>query len=131
MLNGVEIQPTSSLRYLWIELDENLTGCAQVDRCRKKAAALVATLRSIAGMTWGVNTLNLRRMWTAVLLPQIAFACSAWRDERRRGDGAKSHGIDPVPSSLQDSRRDPHDLTLCPRDLSVCAASLDHDATPF
>ncbi|KAJ5543821.1 reverse transcriptase [Penicillium frequentans] len=85
MLNGVGIQPTSSLRYLGIELDENLTGRAQVDRCRKKAAALVAALRSIAGMTWGVNTLNLRRMWTAVLLPQIAFACSAWRTEGAYG----------------------------------------------
>ncbi|KAJ5544111.1 reverse transcriptase [Penicillium frequentans] len=85
MLNGVEIQPTSSLGYLGVELDENLTGRAQVDRCRKKAAALVAALRSIAGMTWGVNTLNLRRMWTAVLLPQIAFACSAWRTEGAYG----------------------------------------------
>ncbi|KAJ5533430.1 reverse transcriptase [Penicillium frequentans] len=85
MLNGVEIQPTSSLRYLGVELDENLTGRAQVGRCRKKAAALVAALRSIAGMTWGVNTLNLRRMWTAVLLPQIAFACSAWRTEGAYG----------------------------------------------
>lgn len=60
VLNGVEIKPTSSLRYLGIELDENLTGRAQVDRCRKKGATLVAALRSIAGMTWGVNTLNLQ-----------------------------------------------------------------------
>jgi hypothetical protein len=59
-------------------LDEHLTGESQIAQCRKKAAQLVAALRSIAGMTWGVSTLHLRRIWTAVLLPQISFACSAW-----------------------------------------------------
>ncbi|KAJ6117949.1 reverse transcriptase [Penicillium sp. IBT 18751x] len=85
ILHDVVVKPTSLLRYLGVELDENLTGCAQIDRCRKKAATLIAALRSIAGMTWGVNTLNLRQMWTAVLLPQIAFACSAWRTEGAYG----------------------------------------------
>lgn len=47
-------------------------------QCRKRAAQLIAALRSIAGMTWGVSPLHLRRMRTAVLLPQISFACSAW-----------------------------------------------------
>ncbi|KAJ6118425.1 reverse transcriptase [Penicillium samsonianum] len=77
-LQGVEVRPTSSLKYLGIMLDEHLTGESQIAQCRKKAAQLIAALRSIVGMTWGVSTLHLRRMWTAVLLPQISFACSAW-----------------------------------------------------
>ncbi|KGO73013.1 reverse transcriptase [Penicillium italicum] len=77
-LQGVEVRPTSSLKYLGVMLNEHLTGESQIAQCRKKAAQLIAALRSIAGMTWGVSTLHLRRMWTAVLLPQISFACSAW-----------------------------------------------------
>jgi hypothetical protein len=77
-LQGVEVRPTSSLKYLGVMLDEHLTGESQIAQCRKRAAQLIAALRSIAGMTWGVSTLHLRRMWTAVLLPQISFACSAW-----------------------------------------------------
>lgn len=77
-LQGVEVRPTLSLKYLGVMLDEHLTGESQIAQCRKKAAQLIAALRSIAGMTWGVSTLHLRRMWTAVLLPQISFACSAW-----------------------------------------------------
>ncbi|KAJ5849228.1 hypothetical protein N7534_007917 [Penicillium rubens] len=77
-LQGVEVRPALSLEYLGVMLDEHLTGESQIAQCRKKAAQLVAALRSIAGMTWGVSTLHLRRMWTAVLLPQISFACSAW-----------------------------------------------------
>ncbi|KAJ5244945.1 hypothetical protein N7489_005041 [Penicillium chrysogenum] len=77
-LQGVEVRPALSLKYLGVMLDEHLTGESQIAQCRKKAAQLVAALRSIAGMTWGVSTLHLRRMWTAVLLPQISFACSAW-----------------------------------------------------
>lgn len=80
-MEQVEIRPTPSLRYLSIELDENLTGCAQMAQCRKRAARLVAALRSIAGHYREVDTLDLRRMWTAVLLPQVASACLAWRIE--------------------------------------------------
>jgi hypothetical protein len=29
-------------------------------------------------MTWGTTTVHLRRMYTAVLMPQILFGCSAW-----------------------------------------------------
>ncbi|KAJ5927721.1 reverse transcriptase [Penicillium verhagenii] len=75
---GAEIKPVSSLRYLGVILNENLTAKDHLLRCRKRAAVLVAALRSIAGMTWGVTTLHLRRMWTAVLFPQISFGCSTW-----------------------------------------------------
>lgn len=74
----VTIEPSPSLRYLGIQIDQHLTGQAHLDYLRKKASRLVAALRSIAGMTWGITTLHLRRMWTAILLPQISFGCSMW-----------------------------------------------------
>ncbi|KAJ5765559.1 reverse transcriptase [Penicillium odoratum] len=77
-IQGVEIKPVASLRYLGVILNENLTARDHLLRCRKRAAVLTAALRSIAGMTWGVTTLHLRRMWTAVLFPQISFGCSTW-----------------------------------------------------
>lgn len=77
-IQGVQIQPVSSLRCLGVPLNENLTAKDHLQHCRKRAATLTTALRSIAGMAWGVTTLHLRRMWTAVLFPQISFGCSAW-----------------------------------------------------
>ncbi|OQE24244.1 hypothetical protein PENNAL_c1024G04735, partial [Penicillium nalgiovense] len=37
-LQGVEVRPTSSLKYLGVILDEHLTGESQIAQCRKKAA---------------------------------------------------------------------------------------------
>ncbi|OQE63238.1 hypothetical protein PENNAL_c0247G02874, partial [Penicillium nalgiovense] len=46
-------------------------------------------------MTWGVSTLHLRRMWIAVLLPQISFAYSAWYTSTlaRRSDEGRRYGL--------------------------------------
>ncbi|KAJ5094940.1 reverse transcriptase [Penicillium argentinense] len=77
-LRGETIRPTKTLRYLGVYLDEHLTGLTQIRKCHGKESELVSALRSIAGMTWGVNLLDLRRMYTAVLWPQISFACSSW-----------------------------------------------------
>jgi ribonuclease HI len=78
VLRGVEIKPEKVVKYLGVWLDSNLTGVEQAQKARKKAATLQAALASIAGSTWGATTLQLRRMYIAVLLPQITYACSTW-----------------------------------------------------
>ncbi|EED11532.1 reverse transcriptase, putative [Talaromyces stipitatus ATCC 10500] len=74
----VEINPWDSIEYLHVQLDAHLTGGAHVRQMRKKAAKLVAGLSSIAGSTWGTPLVYLRKMYTAVLQPQIMYACSTW-----------------------------------------------------
>lgn len=78
LFQWVEVRPTTVLRYLGVRFDHHLTGSKHVDCCRERAASLMAALSSIAGSTWGVSLLHLRRMYTAVLWPQIAYGCSAW-----------------------------------------------------
>ena len=68
----------SVLRYLGIQLDQHLTGIKQIEHCRVKAAEMTAALCSIAGSTWGITLAHLRRMYTAVLWPQVTFASSTW-----------------------------------------------------
>ena len=77
-VRGVEIRPVSVLRYLGIQLDQHLTGIKQIEHCRVKAAEMTAALCSIAGSTWGITLAHLRRMYTAVLWPQVTFASSTW-----------------------------------------------------
>jgi ribonuclease HI len=75
---GVVVEAKPILKYLGVWLDKHLTGQEQVRAARKKAAKLTAALSSIAGSTWGTDILQLRRMYTAVLLPQVTYASSVW-----------------------------------------------------
>ncbi|KUL81545.1 hypothetical protein ZTR_10067 [Talaromyces verruculosus] len=77
-IKGIEVKPKDSIKYLGVLLDTHLTGEAHVRQMRKKAAKLVAGLSSIAGSTWGTPLLHLRKIYTAVLQPQIMYACSTW-----------------------------------------------------
>jgi reverse transcriptase-like protein len=43
-----------------------ITGIEHVRQLREKATELIAALSSIAGSTWGTNTLHLRSIYTAV-----------------------------------------------------------------
>ena len=72
---GTEIRPTESLRYLGVHLDPDLSRSAHLSQLEAKATRLIAALSSIAGSTWGMSILNLRRIYTAVLLPQLLFGC--------------------------------------------------------
>ena len=71
-----EIRPTESLRYLGVYLDPGLSRSAHLSQLEAKATRLMAVLLSIAGSTWDMSALNLRRIYTAVLLPQLLFGCS-------------------------------------------------------
>ncbi|OKL55749.1 hypothetical protein UA08_08958 [Talaromyces atroroseus] len=73
-IKGTEVKPQGSIKYLGVLLDTHLTGEAHVRQMRKKAAGLVAGLSSIAGSTWGTPLLHLRKIYTAVLQPQIIHA---------------------------------------------------------
>lgn len=66
------------LHYLGVQLDQHLTGIKQIEHCQVKATEMTAALCSIAGSTWGITLAHLRRMYTAVLWPQVTFASSTW-----------------------------------------------------
>lgn len=100
-LRGVEIKAQSSIRYLGVWLDQHLTGSEHVKMAREKAAQIQAALSSIAGSTWGVTTLQLRRMYTAVLLPQINYGCSAWYIRGGHGFKAAENKVKRIMESIQ------------------------------
>ena len=77
-VQGVEVKPVPTLRYLGVQLDQHLTGMKQIEHAQVKATEMIAALCSIAGSTWGITLSHLRQMYTAVLWPQITFASSTW-----------------------------------------------------
>lgn len=100
-IKGIEVEAKDSIKYLGVLLDTHLTGEAHVRQMRKKAAKLIAGLSSIAGSTWGTPLIHLRKMYTAVLQPQIMYACSTWYIRGGRGFAAAQRAAEKAVQSIQ------------------------------
>jgi len=81
------VEPGTEARYLGVILDQSLRWWPHVQHVRAKATTTLAALRSLAGSTWGTGLVELRQLYRAVMLPQIAYGCSVWyapQKERRQ-----------------------------------------------
>jgi hypothetical protein len=70
-----------------ITLDTALNWKQHVHTLRTKITKSISALASQAGSTWGASVLELRRIYQAVIIPQMLYGCSAWTVAQERGDG--------------------------------------------
>ncbi|KFY26842.1 hypothetical protein V493_03843 [Pseudogymnoascus sp. VKM F-4281 (FW-2241)] len=52
-----------------------------------KASKSIGDLTRLAGSTWGTSVAELRRIYQAVVIPQMMCGCSAWSVAQERGEG--------------------------------------------
>ncbi|PQE05356.1 zinc knuckle protein [Rutstroemia sp. NJR-2017a BBW] len=52
-----------------------------------KISKSIGALTSLAGSTWGASVTELRRIYQAVVIPQMMYGCSAWSVAQERGEG--------------------------------------------
>jgi len=71
-----EIKPTPTCKYLGLTLDTKLKWREHVETIRQKATLTVHTLSSLGSSTWGVRLQDMRRLYEAIALPQMMYACS-------------------------------------------------------
>jgi hypothetical protein len=65
-------------RYLGYWLDPELEFDYHRDKALEKADISLQALWSLAGSTWGASLPAMRRIYQAVVVPQILFGVSAW-----------------------------------------------------
>jgi ribonuclease HI len=75
---GRTIKPTRQAKYLGFTLDTSLLWNSHLESLRVKAHNSLKMLSRITGSTWGMSLLNLRKVYQAVILPQVLYGCSAW-----------------------------------------------------
>ncbi|EED17235.1 hypothetical protein TSTA_022890 [Talaromyces stipitatus ATCC 10500] len=102
IIKGVEIKPVDSIKYLGFYLDTYLSGEVHVQEMREKVAKLVAGLSSITGLTWGTPLVHLRKIYMAVLQPQIMYTCSTWYIQGRKGFTGAQRVAEQAIQSIQD-----------------------------
>lgn len=80
------IAPSTSAKYLGIQMDTRLRWYDQRDRIVAKATKRLSALSALASSSWGAGMLNLRLVYRAMLLPQMLYGCSAWYTPGGYGD---------------------------------------------
>ena len=68
------------MKYLGVDIDEQLRGNTHVEALAKKTTNLFAKFRRIAVFNWGLKFNTLHAIYKGVFLPIITYAASAWYD---------------------------------------------------
>jgi hypothetical protein len=72
------IHPSVSSKYLGVTLDTALNWKQHVQNLTIKISKSIGALASLAGSTWGAGVTELRKIYQAVVIPQMMYGCSAW-----------------------------------------------------
>ncbi|KAI9034780.1 RNA-directed DNA polymerase from mobile element jockey [Aspergillus affinis] len=75
---GSIIKPVEYAKYLGIWLDRTLSFDTYRAKALVKANRTLEALRSISGSTWGTSLLSMRRIYLAVVVPQLLYGAAAW-----------------------------------------------------
>ncbi|KAI9043959.1 ribonuclease H family protein [Aspergillus affinis] len=75
---ALRIQPVEHAKYLGIWLDRTLSFDTHKAKALAKANGTLEALRSISGSTWGISLLSMRRIYLAVVVPQLLYGAAAW-----------------------------------------------------
>ncbi len=77
-IEGSRIELSPRAKYLGITIDAKLTFNDHVDSQVKKATAVMAQAKRLAGKTWGLTPKMTKWIYTAMVLPVVTYACLSW-----------------------------------------------------
>jgi ribonuclease HI len=86
--------PKKASRYLGITMDGELNWKLHIQEVKTRATKSMGALASLAGSTWGMSLKDMRRVYQAVVVPQIMYGCSAWSIAKDTGLGYTRKTID-------------------------------------
>lgn len=72
------IQPKEHVKYLGVWLDQQLDFNTHRRKLLAKANGSLEALRGITGWTWGASLATMRKVYRAVVIPQMLYGLSAW-----------------------------------------------------
>ena len=75
-------------------MDGELNWKRHIQEVKTKATKSIGALASLAGSTWGMGLKDLRRVYQAVVVPQIMYGCSAWSIAKDKGLGYTQKTMD-------------------------------------
>ena len=77
-LGDQTVKATSHSKFLGAIMDRKLMWREHVNQLKMKATKSLTGLSKLAGSTWGGSLLTIRRIYEAVVVPQMTYGCSVW-----------------------------------------------------
>ena len=65
-------------KFLGVIMDHKLLWREHVNKLKERATKSITGLTKLAGSTWGGCVLSIRRLYEAIVIPQITYCCSVW-----------------------------------------------------
>jgi ribonuclease HI len=75
---GTQKEASTAVKYLGIWLDSELTFDTHREKAIAKAGTSLEALRGLAGSIWGVALGSMRRIYQAIVIPQMLYGAAAW-----------------------------------------------------
>jgi ribonuclease HI len=72
------LPPSDTAKYLGVWLDKRLSFTIHRKKILAKGAGSLEALRGISGSTWGSSLIAMRKVYQAVIIPQMLWGLSAW-----------------------------------------------------
>jgi exonuclease III len=89
-LEEVTVIPKTQLRLLGVTLDTRLDGKAHLKRVEEKLPALLATISSLSGSTWGPPLNDIKRVYLTAIRPALMYGALTWYRPPEHFKGAKA-----------------------------------------
>ncbi len=74
----MDIYPSISSKYLVVTLDPALNWKQHFQNLIVKTSKSLGALANLAGSTWGTGVTEFRKIYQAVIIPQMVYSCSEW-----------------------------------------------------
>ena len=77
-VDGIEVQPTNTLRLLGVHLDKTLSGKAHLKAIQNKIPVLIAALETLSGSVWGALLARCRQVYLEAIRQALAYGAVVW-----------------------------------------------------
>jgi ribonuclease HI len=89
----ITVKPSQEARYLGVWLDPHLAFEPHRRRALGKAIASLDALRGLSGSTWGASLEGMRKVYQAVVIPQMMYCSAAWLNPTDPGIPVKTKNL--------------------------------------
>ena len=77
-MNGVEINPSPSMTYLGVILDQKLNWSLHIDNKVAKAKKILHLIKPALHHIWGLNPKRMQWIYKQIILPRLTYGCLVW-----------------------------------------------------
>ena len=77
-INGVEINPSPSMTYLGVILDQKLNWSQHIDNKVAKAKKFLHLIKPALHHIWGLNPKRMQWIYKQIILPRLTYGCLVW-----------------------------------------------------